>query len=107
MRRLVREHELSPADLIQPLFVAHGSRVEREISSMPGVFQLSADEKLDREIDDIRSRDIEAVILFGLPSTKDEIGSENFSDDGIVQGGPPRIRERQSDPAPLTAGCRL
>ena len=54
MRRLVREHELSPADLIQPLFVVHGSRVEREIGSMPGVFQLSVDEKLDREIDDIR-----------------------------------------------------
>ena len=105
MRRLVREHELTPADLIQPLFVVHGSRVEREIGSMPGVFQLSADEKLDQEIDDLRSREIEAVILFGLPSTKDEIGSENFSDDGIVQRALRRIRERHPDLLLITDVC--
>ena len=105
MRRLVREHELTPADLIQPLFVVHGSRVEHEIGSMPGVFQLSADEKLDREIDDLRSREIEAVILFGLPSTKDEIGSENFSDDGIVQRSLRRIRERHPDLLLITDVC--
>jgi porphobilinogen synthase len=105
MRRLVREHELSPADLIQPLFVVHGSRVEREIGSMPGVFHLSADEKLDREIDDIRSRGIEAVILFGLPATKDEIGSENFSDDGIVQRALRRTRERHPDLLLITDVC--
>jgi hypothetical protein len=51
LRQLVREHELSPADLIQPIFVVHGSRIEREVSSMPGVFHLSVDEKLDREVD--------------------------------------------------------
>ena len=105
MRRLVREHELSPADLIQPLFVVHGSRVEREIGSMPGVFHLSADEKLDREIDDIRAAGIEAVILFGLPATKDEIGSENFSDDGIVQRALRRIRERHPDLLLITDVC--
>ena len=105
MRRLVREHELSPADLIQPLFVVHGSRVEREIGSMPGVFHLSADEKLDREIDDIRSRGIEAVILFGLPAAKDEIGSENFSDDGIVQRALRRTRERHPDLLLITDVC--
>jgi porphobilinogen synthase len=105
MRRLVREHELSPADLIQPLFVVHGSRIEREIGSMPGVFHLSADEKLDREIDDIRSRGIEAVILFGLPATKDEIGSENFSDDGIVQRALRRTRERHPDLLLITDVC--
>src|SRR5215217_1063903 len=105
MRRLVREHELSPSDLIQPLFVVHGSRVEREIGSMPGVFHLSADEKLDREIDDIRSRGIEAVILFGLPAAKDEIGSENFSDDGIVQRALRRTRERHPDLLLITDVC--
>ena len=105
MRRLVREHELSPADLIQPLFVVHGSRIEREIGSMPGVFHLSADEKLDREIDDIRSRGIEAVILFGLPAAKDEIGSENFSDDGIVQRALRRTRDRHPDLLLITDVC--
>jgi porphobilinogen synthase len=94
---LVREHELAPADLIQPLFVVHGARVEREIASMPDVFQLSVDEALDREVDRIRSAGVPAVLLFGIPATKDEIGSENFADDGIVQRALRRLRERHPD----------
>jgi len=97
IRQLVREHELAPADLIQPLFVVHGARVEREIASMPDVFQLSVDEALDREVDRIRSAGVPAVLLFGIPATKDEIGSENFADDGIVQRALRRLRERHPD----------
>ena len=66
LRRLVREHELSAGDLIQPIFVVHGTRVEREIASMPGVHHLSVDESLDREADRIQRLGIPAVILFGL-----------------------------------------
>jgi porphobilinogen synthase len=102
---LVREHELSPADLIQPLFVVHGTRVEREISSMPGVFQLSADAILDREVDGIRALGIPAVLLFGIPASKDEAGSENFSDDGIVQRALRRVRERHPDLLVITDLC--
>jgi porphobilinogen synthase len=105
MRRLVREHQLSPADLIQPLFVVHGTKVMREVPSMPGVFHLSADERLDREIDDVRDRGLAAVLLFGLPASKDEIGSENFADDGIVQRALRRIRERHSDLLVITDVC--
>jgi porphobilinogen synthase len=105
MRQLVREHQLSPADLIQPLFVVHGTRVEREIGSMPGVFQLSADAMLDREIDGIRALGIPAVLLFGIPAAKDEIGSENFSDDGIVQRALRRVRERHPDLLLITDLC--
>jgi porphobilinogen synthase len=105
MRQLVREHELSPADLIQPLFVVHGTRVEREIGSMPGVFQLSADAMLDREVDGIRALGIPAVLLFGIPAAKDEIGSENFSDDGIVQRALRRVRERHPDLLLITDLC--
>ena len=97
MRQLVREHELSAADLIQPLFVVHGSRIEREIGSMPDVRQLSVDEKLDREVDQIRAVGIPAVLLFGIPAAKDEVGSENFADDGIVQRALRRLRERHPD----------
>jgi porphobilinogen synthase len=93
----VREHELAPADLIQPLFVVHGSRIEREIGSMPDVFQLSVDEMLDREVDRVRAAGIPAVLLFGIPATKDEVGSENFSDDGIVQRALRRLRARHPD----------
>ena len=105
MRQLVREHELSPADLIQPLFVVQGTRVEREIGSMPGVFQLSADAMLDREVDGIRALGIPAVLLFGIPAAKDEIGSENFSDDGIVQRALRRVRERHPDLLLITDLC--
>ena len=97
LRQLVREHQLSPADLIQPLFVVHGARVEREIESMPGIFHLSVDEKLDREVDDLRGRGIPALLLFGIPAAKDEVGSENFSDDGIVQRALRRQKERHPD----------
>ena len=97
IRQLVREHELVPSDLIQPIFVVHGSTIEREIPSMPGVFQLSVDQVLDREIDRIRSLGIQAVLLFGIPATKDELGSENYADNGIVQGALRRIRQRHPD----------
>jgi porphobilinogen synthase len=97
MRRLVREHHLSAADLIQPLFVVHGARVEREIGSMPGVFQLSVDQPLDQEVDRIRSLGIPAVLLFGIPASKDEVGSENFAENGIVQQALRRIRQRHPD----------
>ena len=93
----MREHELSAADLIQPLFVVHGSRVEREIASMPEVFHLSVDESLDREVDRIRAVGISALLLFGIPAVKDEVGSENFSDDGIVQRALRRLRARHPD----------
>jgi porphobilinogen synthase len=97
IRQLVREHEVSAADLIQPLFVVHGSRVEREISSMPDVFQLSVDQALDQEVDRIRSLGILAVVLFGIPASKDEVGSENFAENGIVQQALRRIRQRHPD----------
>ena len=94
MRQLVREHELSARDLIQPLFVVHGRNVQREIPSMPGVFHLSVDEALDREVDRIEALGIPGVMLFGLPAAKDEVGSENFSADGIVQRALRRLRTR-------------
>lgn len=97
IRQLVREHQLTPSDLIQPLFVVHGARVEREIASMPDVFQLSVDDKLDREVDRIRELGIQAVLLFGIPATKDELGSENYAENGIVQQALRRLRARHPD----------
>jgi porphobilinogen synthase len=105
LRRLVREHQLDPADFIQPIFVVHGSKVEREIASMPGVSHLSTDDALDREVDRIRGLGISAVLLFGLPAAKDEIGSENFAPDGIVQQALRRIRARHQDLLLLTDVC--
>jgi porphobilinogen synthase len=105
LRRLVREHDLSAGDLIQPIFVVHGSRVEREIASMPGVHHLSVDESLDGEADRIQSLGIPAVILFGLPARKDDVGLENFAEDGIVQRALRRLRERCPDLLLVTDVC--
>lgn len=105
LRRLVREHHLDAADFIQPLFVVHGSRIEREIPSMPGVCHLSVDESLDREVDRVRALGIPAVLLFGLPASKDEIGRENFAEDGIVQRALRRLRARHPELLLLTDVC--
>jgi len=105
LRRLVREHHLAPSDLIQPLFVVPGSNVERAIESMPGICQLSIDSNLDREIDRLMGVGIEAVLLFGIPARKDEIGSENFDPDGIIPRALRRIRSRAPEMVLLTDVC--
>jgi porphobilinogen synthase len=84
LRAMVRETQISPADFVYPLFVTHGRGVRNEIKSMPGVFQWSPD-LLARESDSLAALGIPAVILFGLPETKDPVGLENFAPDGIVQ----------------------
>ena len=105
MRRLVREHHLAAGDLIQPLFVVHGSGVEREIPSMPGVHHLSVDEVLDLQVDRILSLGISGVILFGIPASKGPVGTENFAEDGIVQQALRRLRKRHPDMLLITDVC--
>lgn len=105
LRRLVSETALSAADLIQPIFVVHGSGVRRAIASMPGVAQLSVDEVLDQEIESLREVGVPAVLLFGIPAVKDAIGSENFAEDGIVQRAIRRIRERVPETVVMTDVC--
>lgn len=84
LRRMVRETVLTPEDFIYPMFVVHGDDVHREISSMPGVFQLSVDQAVT-EAERADALGIPSIILFGIPAAKDAVGSENFSDKGIVQ----------------------
>lgn len=105
LRRMVRETTLSAADLIQPVFVVHGSGVRREIVSMPGVAHLSVDEVLDQEIESLRVLGVHAVLVFGIPEAKDAIGSENFAEDGIVQRAIRRIREQSPDTIVMTDVC--
>jgi porphobilinogen synthase len=84
LRRLVRETSVSPDDFVYPLFVVHGQDVREEIPTMPGQHHLSLD-LLPAEASELRSLGIPAVLLFGLPASKDEEGSEAYADDGIVQ----------------------
>ncbi len=84
LRALVRETEINASDFIYPLFVVHGHGVREEISSMPGVYHLSPDE-LEREVDELNGLGVKSIILFGLPAVKDELGSEDYAESGIVQ----------------------
>jgi porphobilinogen synthase len=84
MRRMVRETQLEPADFVLPLFACPGEGIRKPISSMPGNFQLSVDE-LVKECEGAHALGIGGVILFGIPDHKDEVASENYDDNGIVQ----------------------
>ena len=105
LRALVRETRLDATHLIQPIFVVHGAGVAKEIPSLPGVHHFSVDEALDREADRLVAAGIGSLLLFGLPASKDEIGSENFADDGIVQRALRRLRQRHLDLLLLTDVC--
>lgn len=84
LRRMVRETTLDVVDFIYPLFVAHGEHIKSEIPSMPGNYHFSLDE-LPCEIDEIVELGIPAVLLFGLPASKDPLGSEAYAFEGIIQ----------------------
>ncbi|MCI7076974.1 porphobilinogen synthase [Campylobacter sp.] len=83
LRDLVRETRLDLDNFIYPLFVVEGQGVRNEIASMPGVFQLSIDEIL-KECCELKSLGIKNILLFGIPSLKDSVGSDALSDDGII-----------------------
>lgn len=84
IRDMVRETSLDVKDLIYPYFVVPGENVKQEIQAMPGVFHFSID-KLVEDAKEAYSLGIPAILLFGIPSHKDEVGSEAYAHDGIVQ----------------------
>ncbi len=84
LRGLIEETRLSARSLIYPLFVCPGSGVKEEIGSMPGNFRWSVD-LLAEECREVSGLGIPAVILFGIPESKDEVGSGAYDPDGIVQ----------------------
>jgi len=96
LRNLVRETNLSPDDLIFPLFVRPGRGIRKEIASMPGNFQLSVDRLVD-EVGSATELGIKSFILFGIPSRKDATGSSALEDDGIVQQALRALRETFQD----------
>mgnify|MGYP001305459689 CR=1 FL=1 len=96
MRSLVREHHLRVDDLIYPLFVAEGNDIKKEVSSMPGVYQLSLDHLME-EVEEVVSLGIKAVLLFGIPLEKDEVGSQAYHDHGIVQEATRFIKKHYPD----------
>ncbi|MFQ5511424.1 MAG: porphobilinogen synthase [Candidatus Krumholzibacteriia bacterium] len=101
---MVRETQLGTSDFIFPLFVTHGKKVHKPIASMPGVFQLSIDQ-LAREAESVAEHNIRAVLLFGIPDSKDPVGLENFSEDGIVQQAIRKLKETCPDLVVVTDVC--
>ena len=92
IRRMVSETRLAVDDLIYPLFACPGKAVRREVASMPGVFNLSVD-RIVEECREVADLGIPAVLLFGIPESKDEQASGAWSDDGIVQQALRAIRD--------------
>jgi porphobilinogen synthase len=104
LRSMVRETELSKGDLIYPLFACPGTNVRKEVSSMPGVFQMSVDQ-IVRECREVHSLGIPSVILFGIPEQKDDVGSEAYDELGIVQRSIHAIKKEVPELFVITDVC--
>ena len=104
LRRLVRETSLSVDDLIYPMFVVHGEDTAIEISSMPGCYQYSVD-RLVTAAKELVSLGIPGTILFGIPETKDPLGSEAYAEDGIIQKAVRAIKNAVPDLLVITDVC--
>src|SRR5262249_51049720 len=104
LRRMVRETRLAAENLILPLFAVHGRGVREPIASMPGIARLSLDE-LAKEAKDAASMGIAAILLFGVPASKDPRGSEAYAEDGIVQQAARMVKETIPDLLVITDVC--
>ncbi len=104
LRALVRETNLSPADLIQPLFVVPGEGVREEVPSMPGIERFSISE-LVAECTEIAAAELGAVLLFGVPAAKDESGSGAYDPEGVVQMAVRALKEAHPDLTVITDVC--
>lgn len=104
LRAMVSETSLAVSDLIYPLFVVPGQGIRNEVSSMPGVYQLSVDQ-LVGEATEVSELGIPAVILFGIPKEKDELGSEAYSENGIIQTALRTLKKKVPELVLITDVC--
>jgi porphobilinogen synthase len=104
LRRLVRETRLSVEQLVYPLFAVEGKGLKRPIETMPGQFQFSID-KLVEEVRAARDLGISAVLLFGIPAKKDDLGREAYAREGIVQRAVRRLKDKVPEVLVITDVC--
>jgi porphobilinogen synthase len=104
IRELVRENRLSAGGFIYPMFVCPGTRVRNKVSSMPGVYQQSADQIVE-ECREVEGLGIPGVILFGLPESKDAQGKSSLATDGVVQRAVEGIKKAKLDLVVVTDVC--
>ncbi len=104
VRALVAETKLSVDDLIYPMFVMPGKNKKVPVKSMPGIYKLSID-NLIKEIREVKKLGIKAVLLFGIPSQKDEMGTEGYDKNGIIQQAVREIKKKVKDIIVITDVC--
>jgi porphobilinogen synthase len=104
LRDMFREASLSVKDFIYPLFVVEGSNVKKEISSMPGNFQMSVD-NIVRECAELQGLGISSILLFGIPEIKDEIGSGAYDTNGVIQKAVRAVKKEFPDLLVITDVC--
>jgi len=104
LRQMVQETRLAPQDFIYPLFVTPGRGVREEISSMPGNYHLSVDQ-VEEEVREVADLGIPAVLLFGLPETKDAVGREAYSPSGVIQQASQAIKKAAPSLMVVTDVC--
>ncbi len=104
LRRMVRETDVSVNDLVYPLFIKEGKSIKEPIDAMPGQFRYSPD-RLSDMIGEVVSREIPAVLLFGIPLKKDKFGTEAHNKDGVVQQAVRRIKDAAPDLLVITDVC--
>ena len=104
MRALIRETQISPAQLVYPVFITPGKNKREEISSMPGVFRLSVDQ-LKKEAQECMNLGVNSMILFGLPEKKDAMGSGAHAKDGIIQRGIRELKNKAPELNIITDVC--
>ncbi len=104
MRKMIRETELNAGDFIYPIFITEEQGKRNEVSSMPGVFQFSLD-RLNEEVAEVRELGIPAIILFGLPHHKDEVGSQAYASQGVIQRATRQIKQSFPDMVVIADTC--
>lgn len=104
IRALVRETDLTVDDLVMPMFVTAQSGAKREIGAMPGIFQYSVDQ-MDAELELLLERGVSRVIFFGIPETKDAVGSETWHDHGIIQRAVHHAKDKFPELYAITDVC--
>ena len=104
VRRLIRSVELQPKDLVLPLFVRHGEGTRQPIASMPGQFQWSVD-LLEEPLQEAERLGVGGVILFGIPASKDEVGTDSYSEQGIVQQAVRAVKQTTDSLLTMTDVC--
>ena len=104
LRNMFRETSLAKKDFIYPLFIVEGSNIKKEISSMPGQFQMSVDNVL-RECEELQNLGLNSILLFGIPESKDEVGSGAYDASGIIQKALRAVKKEFPEILAITDVC--